>query len=219
MNCSSRIKQLGLLSFFSRHGGRGGLYGCGQASGSPAPALAKSHLPETSHDFGQVSEEQELLNTLVMENTGKVNLAIDQVIKDCKCTAAFYDRIIPPGGSGEITLTIKPYTLLGQIQNHTTINSKDPDGPEAVFTLQGVSQRPIEFVPGRLIRLWGNLEEDLRCTARVISPLPLPLNIKEFPPDIPDKIEAFLEVEEPGRIYALAIEVSAVRLLPLLLDD
>jgi hypothetical protein len=205
MLCSAWIKKLWLWSVILAVIAGAGFCsnGCGQAPG--APAVPKMHSPATSHDFGQVSEEQELSHTFIMENTGKTNLIIDQVSKDCKCMAARYDRVIPPGGRGEITLTIKPHSVEGQFQKHAQVKSNDPNQPEAVLVLQGFSQRQIEFAPSRIIRLWGNPSEDLRSKVQVISHLPVPLNIKEFRTDIPEKIEVSLAVEEPGRVYALEI--------------
>ena len=118
---------------------------------------------------------------------------------------AHYDRVIPPGGRGAITLTLKPYSLLGQFQKHTTVRSNDPCRPEEVLVLRGASQSHIEFAPGRIIRLWGKPNDEMRSTVRVISHLPLPLIIQEFRTDIPDRIEVSLAVADPGRVYALEV--------------
>jgi hypothetical protein len=205
MNCSSWIKKPRLVILPAILVLGVWLNGCGQESGLSAPAMPKIYLQETSHDFGKVSEEQELVHTFVMENTGKASLVISNVINDCKCTVSRYDRVIPPGERREITLTIQPYSIVGHFQKHTRVMSNDPGRPEAVLVLQGFSQRNIEFVPSRLIRLWGNPKEDLRGQVRIISHLPMPLKIKEVRTDIPDKIEVSLDAEEPGRVYVLKV--------------
>ena len=146
MNCSFWIKKFLLMILPVILVGVW-LTGCGQAPGSTAPATSKLYLEQTSHDFGKVSEDQELTHIFVMENTGKANLRISNVKTDCKCTVSRYDRTIPPGERREITLTIQPNSLFGHFQKHIRIMSNDPDRPEAVFVLQGFSQRTIEFDP------------------------------------------------------------------------
>jgi hypothetical protein len=81
-------------------------------------------------------------NMLVLGNAGKADLMIGQVIKDCKCTVARYDPVIPPGGRGEITLSIKPYSVEGQFQKQAKGKINDPKRPEAVLVLQGVLVTP-----------------------------------------------------------------------------
>ena len=68
MLSSSRLKNLWWLAVMWFALSAVCLPGCGQAP--EAPALPQLHLPVTSHDFGQVSEEQELVNTFVLENRG-----------------------------------------------------------------------------------------------------------------------------------------------------
>lgn len=79
----------------------------------------------------------------VLGNTGKADLIIGQVIKDCTCTVARYDRVIPPGGPGEITLSIKPYSVEGQFQKQAKGKINDPKRPEAVLVLQGGSRNAL----------------------------------------------------------------------------
>src|SRR4030042_1909419 len=80
------------------------------ASGAAAaPCLA---VTATSHNFGKVFEDKALSHTFVIKNTGDAPLRVEDVDPDCACTVPNYDRVIPPGGQGEVTLTIKPYSLM-----------------------------------------------------------------------------------------------------------
>ena len=83
------------------------LLGPGSAAAGP-----RVEIPAPSHDFGQVLEDQELTHTFVIRNAGDAPLQITSLDPDCACTAAAYDRRIPPGGQGRITLTIAPYSVI-----------------------------------------------------------------------------------------------------------
>jgi hypothetical protein len=176
----------------------------------PPAALAKAQprmvLPETSHDFGQLFEGQPLSHAFVIQNKGKSPLEIEEVDPECACTVPRYDHTIPPGGQGEITLTIKPYTLVHHFRKKTVVRTNDPEQPEAVLVLTGVIQPLIEIQPGHVIRFRGDPREARPVQVRFISHLSTPLEIKDWRTSIPDKIEVQLKTEEPGRVYVLEVK-------------
>lgn len=184
--------------------GAGGL-GFGLASGWAASGTPHISLTETAHDFGKVFEDAPLTYTFVIRNTGGSPLEIQDVDPDCACTVASYDRLIPPGGEGKITLTIKPYSVLRQFKKETAVRVNDPEHPEVILTLQGVAQPFIEIEPSHIIRLRGIANDDVRGQVRFISHLPTPWEIKEYRTNIPDKIEVALKAVEPGRVYVLEV--------------
>ncbi len=162
-------------------------------------------LTETAHDFGSVTEDQPLAHTFRVKNTGGEPLVIEDVDPDCACTVPRYDRTIPPGGEGEITLTIKPFSVLRQFKKETRVRTNDPEHRLLVLTLTGVGQPFIEIEPSHIVRLRGNRGEELTGQVRFISHLKGPWQISGFRTTIPDKIEITLKTEVPDRIYVLAI--------------
>ena len=99
------------------------LSGPGQASASePKLVLAEDHF-----DFGEVFEDRQLNHTFVIKNSGNAPLEISKVDPDCACTVADYERTIPAGGQGEISLKIKPYSVLRQFRKETRVCVNDPD--------------------------------------------------------------------------------------------
>lgn len=174
----------------------------GTATG-PAPQVS---LTETTHDFGKVFEDAALTHTFVIANTGAAPLEILDVDPDCECTVPRYDRRIPPGGRGEITLTLKPYSVIWQFIKETKVRLNDPERPEVVLTLKGAAQPFIEIKPSHIIHLRGTLPAEMEAQVRFISHLPTPWEIKEFRTDIPEKIEVALKVEQPGRVYVLEVK-------------
>lgn len=181
------------------------LVGLGAAPGAAAGAPPQVSLGETSHDFGKVFEDQELAHTFVLRNTGGGPLRILEVDPDCDCTAARYDRVIPPGGQGEITLSIKPYSVLRQFKKETKVRVNDPERQEVVFVLKGVAQPFIEIQPSHVIRFRGDPKEEMKAQVRFTSHLPTPWEIKEYRSNIQEHIEVALKAEEPGRVYVLEV--------------
>jgi hypothetical protein len=182
--------------------GLGALFWAPRLVAAPAPRIS---LAETVHDFGKVFEDAPLTYTFTIRNAGGSPLEIQDVDPDCACTVASYDRTIPPGGQGKITLTIKPYSVVHQFKKQTKVQVNDPEHPEVVLILQGVAQPFIEIQPSHIVRLRGLANDDVRGQVRFVSHLPTAWEIKEYRTNIPDKIEVALKAEEPGRVYVLEV--------------
>ena len=170
-----------------------------------AEAAPHAAVPETSFDFGKITEDLALTHTFVIKNTGAAPLAIEDVDPDCACTVPKYDKTIPPGGQGGITLTIKPFSVLHQFKKETKVRLNDPDQPRLVLTMTGVAQPFIEIQPSHIVRLRGAPGDDIRGQVRFISHLPGPLKITEYRTTIPDKIEVTLKPEVPDKVYVLEV--------------
>jgi hypothetical protein len=125
------------------------------ATGAPAAAAPRAEVPETTHDFGKVYEDKELIHTFAINNTGDAPLRIKDIDPDCDCTAADYDRQIPPGGQGKITLTIVPYSVLKKFAKHTKVFLNDPQHPEITLTMQGWGLPMIDIEPHHIVRFQG----------------------------------------------------------------
>ena len=175
-----------------------------------ALAYVATHRPRaevaaTIYDFGRVSEDQRLTHTFVIKNGGHGPLEIKEVQVDCTCTATDYERVISPGRQGAITLSIKPYWVQGPFEKKTRVFFNDPDHPEVVFTLKGISYSLIEVQPGRVIRLKGRPGEDIHCQVRLTSHLPEAWEIGSYSTDISQFIKVNLQAAEPGRSYVVEV--------------
>ena len=176
-----------------------------------APAAAAGSAPkavvaETTYDFGKVVEDQALAHTFSIKNTGDAPLVIEDVDPDCACTVAKFDKTIPPGGQGEITLTIKPFSVLRQFRKSTRVQVNDPGQQQLVFVLTGVGTPFIEIQPSHIVRLRGAPGQDLHGQVRFISHLKSPLQITVSQNTIPDKIEVNLKAEKPDQVYVLEVK-------------
>jgi hypothetical protein len=170
-----------------------------------AGAAPQAVVPETSFDFGKITEDLAMTHTFVIKNTGTAPLNIEDVDPDCACTVPKYDKIIPPGGQGDITLTLKPFSVIHQFKKETKVRLNDPDKPMLLLTMTGVAQPFIEIQPGHIVRLRGAPGDDLRGQVRFISHLPTAFKITNYRTNIPDKIEVTLKPETPDKIYVLEV--------------
>jgi hypothetical protein len=175
------------------------------AYGAVAAAAPRVAVTATSHNFGKVYEDRALSHTFVIQNTGDAPLRVEDVDPDCACTVPSYDRVIPPGGQGEVTLTIKPYSVMRDFLKHTKVLFNDPEQPELVLTLKGYVQPIIEIQPSHIIRLRGTVGEDLRGRVRFISHLSAPWEITRYNNRIPQMVAVSLKAEEPGKVYVLEV--------------
>jgi hypothetical protein len=173
--------------------------------GPAAGAEPRLVLTETVHDFGKVFEDKALAYTFLIKNEGQTPLRVEDVDPDCACTVPEYDRVIPPGGEGKLTLTIKPYSVLRDFLKHTKVRFNDPARPEVELTLKGYVQPIIEIQPTHIVRLRGRADEDLRGEVRFISHLAAPWEITGFDNSLPQRIAVSVKAEKPGKVYVLEV--------------
>lgn len=198
----NKLKTVVFVLIFIGAAGIVGIYFLSKSTPTGPPNMSVS---ETSHDFGKISEEQSVSHTFVIHNTGTGPLEIQKVEPDCECTVPTYDKSIPPGGRGNITLGLKPFTLIENFKKYTRVFTNDPNQPEVILIMQGVSEPLVTIQPSHIIRLEGNPGQDVRAQVRIVSRLTTPLKVDYFQTSIPDKIDLSLKPEEAGKIYLMEI--------------
>jgi hypothetical protein len=177
----------------------------GLAVVASAQAEPRAEVSETSHDFGQVREDMTLVHDFVVKNTGDQDLQILMVDPDCACTVAKYDKVIPPGGTGKITLQIQPFSVVHGFKKKTYVrfNSSDPSSVNLVLT--GNAQKSIEIEPSHIVRFRGAPKDDVTAQVKLTSYLPFPWEITKVQNFQPDKFDATLKTEKPGKVYILEV--------------
>jgi hypothetical protein len=177
-------------------------------AGQPAGAVGtgpRVSMAETAFDFGKVYEDRALTHTFAIRNTGDAPLRIEDVDPDCACTVASYDKTISPGGQGEITLSIKPFSVIHHFKKETKVRVNDPERPLLRLDMTGVAQPFIEIEPSHIVRLRGAPGEDLQGQVRFISHLPTPWKITEYRTNIGDDIGISITPELPDKVYVLTV--------------
>jgi hypothetical protein len=174
-------------------------------AGMALGAEPRAVLTETVHDFGKMFEDKTLTYTFLLKNEGNAPLRVEDVDPDCACTVADYDRVIPPGGQGRITLGIKPYSVMRDFLKLAKVKFNDPVRPELELTLKGYVQPIIEIQPNHIVRLRGRVGEDVHGQVRFVSHLPAPWQITSFDNSIPRLIAVSVKAEKPGQVYVLEV--------------
>lgn len=163
-------------------------------------------IEEPMHDWGSVLRGEVVLHSYTVRNTGGSILKITNVKPSCGCTEAGYDKEIPAGGEGKITLKIDTKRFNGALKKTAAVYSNadrepyqltltgtvatplkvDPEYPR-IDAIRGSEPKPIE------ITLTKNTSEELRVTG---------VNIEETKRDI---FTAELKEIEPGKEYKILV--------------
>lgn len=117
---------------------------------------------------------------------------------------ARFDRTIPPGGAGEITLAVQTAKYEGTLHRTAKVFSNDPKRNETVIGLKGEIWTPIKIDP-RQVRLWGIGGEEIEGTVQLQATKEDPLELKIDKLSIPDKVDVELLEKEKGRSYQLRL--------------
>jgi hypothetical protein len=179
--------------------------GLSLAGWSAAAAAPRLEVSQPTFDLGEIFEDQPLEHVFTLKNTGDAPLRLDEIKLDCACSAVDYDRLIPPGGSGKVVFTVKPYAALHKFCKKGMIFSNDPGNPTTVIQLCGHAKPFIEIQPSHIIRFTGQPQDNLVARVRLISHQKAPLAIKGFESDLGDKVGVNIKEEKPGQIFIVEV--------------
>ncbi len=118
---------------------------------------------------------------------------------------ARFDRTIPPGGEGKITLEVRTKGFQGKMHKKARVFSNAPKHPQVTIVLKGKVWVPIHVNP-RYVRLRGTEDEEIEGVVRLRGEKKEPLIAKIASISIPDKVEVKLEETQKGRTYQLKIK-------------
>jgi hypothetical protein len=119
---------------------------------------------------------------------------------------ARFDRTIPPGGEGKITLEVRTKGYRGKVQKRARVFSNDPNHPEVTIGLKGMVWLPVRVSP-RSVHLRGMEDEKIEKVVHLLrGEKEEPLIVKLDSVSIPDKVEVKLDETEKGRTYQLKVK-------------
>jgi hypothetical protein len=119
---------------------------------------------------------------------------------------ARYDRVIPPGGTGEITLQIDTSRVRGEFQKKAIVWSNDLERKSIALYLTGEVKPHISLEPGGYLSLWGTEGQVPREHLDIINNHKSPMKITGVDSDLKDHIEWHIEETKPGSAYRLEVE-------------
>lgn len=173
-----------------------------QTTAPQDPPAAK--IAETTFDFGDVMEGAEVSADFMIKNSGKGELRIDQVRPSCGCTAAHFDRSIPPGGEGKITLKLNLKGYSGAIKKTTSVFTNDPQNPRYTLTMQGNARAIIDIRPSTQIAFRGMAQQLTEQTVELAG-MVKPFQIQKLESNLEEKIAYQLETAEAGKLYRIKV--------------
>ncbi len=94
-----------------------------QASKSGGPRM---EIEPSEHDFGPARQDQKLVYDFLVKNVGTEDLELLRIATSCGCTAALpAERIVPPGGSTVLQVTLETRKYKGVLERSISVASND----------------------------------------------------------------------------------------------
>jgi hypothetical protein len=118
---------------------------------------------------------------------------------------ARYDRTIPPGGEGKITLELKTKGYQGNVHKTARVTSNDPKRSQITIGIKGKIWVPISMTP-RYGKLKGVLGDTIETLVTLRAEKEAPLEIALASVTISEKIAVELVEVEKGRSYQVKIK-------------
>ncbi|MBW1703820.1 MAG: hypothetical protein JRJ86_01470 [Deltaproteobacteria bacterium] len=119
---------------------------------------------------------------------------------------ARYDRVIPPGGMGNITVTIDSGKVRGDFRKKAIIRSNDPKRMSVVLYLEGEVIPHISIDPGGYLSLSGVKGKVAREHLDIINNHKNPMKVIGVDSDLRDHIVWHLKEIKPGYVSRLEVE-------------
>ena len=119
---------------------------------------------------------------------------------------ARYDGVIPPGGTGEITLKIDTSRIRGKFQKKAIVWSNDPDRRSIALYLTGEVKPHISIEPGGYVSFWGVKGQVASAHLDIVNNNKRPLKIVGIDNDLPERIRFHLKEIRAGYIFRIVIE-------------
>lgn len=152
------------------------LLGLGFFSSSLAGGAPEMLVREPLHESREVWEGQIMERIYAVSNIGDQPLEIRQVTPGCGCTVASFDRIIPPGEEGRVTLQVNTKGFAGLLRENARIYSNDPVNPEWLITVTAMV-KPVITLSQRSVTFNGKGEEVLTQEIEIVAEMEKPLKL------------------------------------------
>jgi len=171
-----------------------------------AGSQPKIELREMTFDFGQVFHQEKYVHAFAVRNLGGANLEIKAVNPSCGCTTVKFDRLIAPGQTGQIELSIDGSKVHGDFDKSASVVSNDPQVPHLVIKLTGREIPYVSIQPEGTVFLQGRygepIEQDLSLSSNEHD---LDFKVLGITSNLDDKITYVLENSTSPDTYTLKL--------------
>ena len=121
---------------------------------------------------------------------------------------ASFDKVIPPGQEGKVTLSVKTKNMSGKFSKSATIKSNDPKNPKLRIKLKGEVKKYISVKPSTRLYLTGYEGDIISKNLRIINHQDTPLKLTSIESTIDDKIDYDIKPVTEGKEYELVVKVK-----------
>jgi hypothetical protein len=176
---------------------------------SAGSALADSRIIFDTKEltYPNTREGVKITAEFPFSNTGASNLEIISINTSCGCTTADYDRVVPPGGRGLVSLILDTSNITGAFRKTAVVKTNDPSNPVVTLTMVGETQSHIKVDMGRRIDLIGCNGQVTSATATITDVEGKPLVLAGVENPMSQYLDAKLLPEAGGRSYKLTLTV------------
>jgi biopolymer transport protein ExbD len=120
------------------------LLGALPASAQGSPQMVAE---QTTYDAGDVAKGDVIEHDFILKNNGTTDLQVLSVKPACGCTTPGFDKIIPAGGTGKVTLKVDTARFKGQISKSASVTTNDPAQPNLRLVVNANVQTFIDVLP------------------------------------------------------------------------
>jgi hypothetical protein len=113
---------------------------------------------------------------------------------------AYFDRSIPPGGEGKITLRVLTRGYDGRIRKTARIYTNDPRIPQETFVIEAMIRTPIALSE-RMVFLLGTTQETVTKSVDIKGELAKPLKLEPVDYTLDKKVKFNIEEVVGGKHY------------------
>jgi hypothetical protein len=115
---------------------------------------------------------------------------------------ASYDRAIPPGGEGKITLRLNTAGFEGRIRKAARVYTNDPKFPRETLVLDALVRTPI-MLSQRFVLFQGTTQEIITRSIDIKGGLDKPLKLEPVDYTLDKKVKFNIEEVTKGKHYRL----------------
>ena len=116
-----------------------------------------------------------------------------------------YDRTIPPGGVGQVTLQVNTTGYRGKITKSAEVTTNDPTKRKSKIYLAMNVRTYITVEPGTKIMLRGIVGDDIRRAVRIFASDDQPLEITKIQSNLGSAIDYKLNRKDDSHQYELEV--------------
>ena len=115
---------------------------------------------------------------------------------------ARFDRTIPPGGEGKITLRIDTGGYEGKIRKTAKVYTNEAQNNVAVLSIKAFVKVPIYLSP-RYVYLRGLATQEITKTVKITAGADKPLKLEPSHFDMSETVTYSIEEVEAGRVFKI----------------